>query len=549
MAQAPIEWWITLRSSDTSSKTSRESTTADHGVQVKTTQYTPEEEQELMTTLWSPAIADDPLAFVMFVYPWGVKGTPLEHFAGPRKWQRRVLKKIRNHIAAGKELNLAKLLRLARSSGRGIGKSALVSWLIDWFNSTRIGSTVIVSANTEDQLRKVTWAELAKWTAMSIHQHWWEIVGIVRNPAKWLRELVSSQLQKGTEYWGATGKLWSEENPDAYAGVHNHDGVMVIFDEASGIPDGIWAVAQGFFTEITQNRFWLAFSQGRRNSGYFFEIFNKKRDMWDGEQIDARTVEGTDNSIYADIIEEYGEDSDEARVEVYGLFPDNDDIAFISYTLAEKASVRVNDDDLTAPVTMGVDPSRSGSDWFVIVTRQGRKVIDIKRFKIGDSEIGTMEGVGHIINALEEFDPDICAIDEGGLGGPIHDRLKEQGYGRLVKGVNFAWKASKPTRWGNKRAEIWGEMKKWLQVGQIPDDKRLKTDLTGVRKKPDSKGVMLLESKKDMKGRGLASPDSGDALALTFAFKVKKREYNGSQSKRPVQHLPTGYTSTGWMGS
>jgi hypothetical protein len=134
---------------------------------------------------------------------------------------------------------------------------------------------------------------------------------------------------------GCDGKLWSEEKPDAYAGVHNHDGMMVIFDEASGIPDAIWAVANGFFTEPTFNRFWFAFSSGTTQFGYFFEIFNKKRDFWDNEQIDARTVEGTDPASIKEIIDEWGEDSDEARVEVYGMFPLDDDVIFIPQSCGE----------------------------------------------------------------------------------------------------------------------------------------------------------------------------------------------------------------------
>lgn len=513
---------------------------------MKNTQYTPEDEQQLMAQLWSPMIADNPYAFVMFVYPWGQAGTPLAHFKGPRRWQRRVLKKVTEHVQSGKALNIAKLLRIARSSGRGIGKSALVAWLIDWFNTTRIGSTVIVSANTETQLRTITWAELSKWTAMSIHSHWWEISGITRTPAKWLKALVERDLRKGTGYWGANGKLWSEENPDAYAGPHNHDGMMVIFDEASGIPDSIWSVANGYFTEPTPNRFWFAFSQGRRNSGYFFETFNAKREFWDTEQIDARDVEGTDNALYQEIIDEYGEDSDEALVEVYGLFPKDDDISFISHSLVDSAMKRTVVDDKSAPIVIGIDPSRNGSDWFVIYVRQGRQTREIRRFKIADSEIGTMEGVGHIIDAIDEYQPTLAVIDEGGLGGPILDRLKEQRY--KVRGVNFAWKSKNPSRWGNKRAEMWGEMKKWLQTGSIPDDKRLKTDLTSPNKKPDSKGAMFLEGKKEMKARGVASPDTADALAITFAFPVANRGYNGGAAGRRVEQAPSPMP-TSWLGN
>jgi len=116
-------------------------------------------------------------------------------------------------------------------------------------------------------------------------------------PAKWLTELVERDLKKGTRYWGVEGRLWSAENPDAYAGVHNFDGVMVIFDEASGIDDAIWAVTAGFFTENTPNRFWLAFSNPRRNTGYFYETFHSKREFWQTKVVDARTVEGASARI------------------------------------------------------------------------------------------------------------------------------------------------------------------------------------------------------------------------------------------------------------
>lgn len=509
-----------------------------------------------MAQLWSPFIADDPLAFVMFVYPWGVQGTPLEHFTGPRRWQRKVLRRIARHIAEGKEISLPELLRLARRSGRGIGKSTFVAWVIDWFNTTRVGSSSIVSANTETQLRTITWAELSKWTAMSIHEHWWEVSGITRLPAKWLKELVETQLQKGTAYWGAFGKLWSEENPDAYAGVHNHDGVLVVFDEASGIVDGIWSVANGFFTEPTPNRIWLAFSQGRRNTGYFHEIFGKKRDLWDAEEIDARDVEGTDPKIYQEIIEEYGEDSDEARVEVYGMSPKDDGESFISLAVVDRAIKRGKvvpaPTDKTAPITIGVDPSGGGSDKFVIVVRQGMTILEIMRFKIADDEQGTMLGVQRIGEMRKKWKPDIIVCDTGMMGKPIVDRCNELRY--KVKGVNFSWKSSDARRWANKRVEMWARMKKWMETAVLPDDQLLRTDLTGVKKKqPNLKGALQLESKGDMRGRGLASPDSADALACTFAFQVatsNDRVGAGSGGIAPVVRVAAqvGATSTSWMG-
>ena len=508
---------------------------------MQTTKYSASDEQELMARLWSPAIKDNPLAFVMLLFPWGVKGTPLEHFSGPRKWQREVLQDIAAHIKQNNSKVDFDTLREAVASGRGIGKSALVSWLVIWMLSTRIGSTTIVSANSESQLRKVTWAEITKWLAMGLNSHWFEVSATSLQPAKWLTELVERDLRKGTRYWGVEGRLWSAENPDAFAGVHNMDGVLVIFDEASGIDDAIWAVTAGFFTENTPNRFWFAFSNPRRNTGYFYETFHSKRDFWDTKVVDARTVEGTDKAVYQQIIDEYGPDSSQAHVEVYGQFPSAGDDQFIGANTVDEAMKRVKYQDQSAPVVIGVDPARFGADATVIAVRQGRDIVKIIRHR-GDD---TMTVVGYVIEAIEEFKPALVVIDEGGLGAGIVDRLKEQRY--KIKGVNFGNKSKNPIMYGNMRAQMWGDMREWLKTASIPHDRFLKSDLISPMMKPDSRGTIFLESKKDMKARGLASPDAADAIAVTFAFPVAHREYNARTTTRRVYSDVTANTS--WMGS
>jgi len=501
--------------------------------------YSADEEQTLMARLWSPQIADDPEAFVLFSFPWNQPGTPLAKFRGPRKWQRETLRNLAAHIKANQGKVDMDTLRMAVASGRGIGKSALVSWLILWMLTTRIGSSVVVSANSEAQLRSVTWGELSKWTAMLINSHWWEPSATKLTPAKWLTDIVERDLKKGTRYWAAEGKLWSEENPDSYAGVHNHDGMMLIFDEASGIPDSIWSVGAGFFTENILDRYWLAFSNPRRNQGYFFECFHAKRDFWQGKQVDARTVEDTDKAVYEQIIAEYGPDSYQARVEVYGEFPSEGDDQFISPQLVNDAVARPRYNDETAPIILGIDPARGGADSTVIVVRQGRDVKAIKRYQGED----TMAIVGRVIEAIEEYKPVLAVIDEGGLGYGILDRLHEQRY-KVVKGVNFGWRPKQPM-YLNKRAELWGAMKDWLKSASIPDDRRFKSDLTGVMVKPTSSGVIQLESKKDMKARGLASPDAADALAVTFAFPVAHREY----VEKPRRMVAQAGVINSWMGA
>jgi hypothetical protein len=457
--------------------------------------YSSEDEQLLMSYIWSPQIADNPEAFVLYAFPWGQANTPLEKFSGPRHWQRKVLRRITEHIRDNKGQLDPSALREAVASGRGIGKSALVSWLIMWMLSTRIGSTVIVSANSENQLRSVTWGELTKWCIMAINSHWWEPSATKLVPAAWLTTLVERDLKKGTRYWAAEGKLWSEENPDSYAGVHNHDGMMVIFDEASGIPDGIWSVASGFFTESIADRYWLAFSNPRRNSGYFYDCFHEKSDYWGTTQIDARTVEDVDKMIYEQIIAEYGEDSYEARVEVYGDFPSMGDDQYISVSSVELASQRPRYNDFNDPVIMGIDPGKGNPDPCSIAIRRGRDITDL--FDIFEDD--PVQLLDKLINKIEQFNPEYIIVDEGGLGWGIVGHLKKLKY--RVTPINSAWTSKNPIVFGNKRAEIWGATKAFIKYGSIPNDKKLKKDFVSPKRLSNGKGALMIESKKEVLNR------------------------------------------------
>ena len=114
--------------------------------------------------------------------------------------------------------------------------------------------------------------------------------------------------------------------------------------------------------------------------------------------------------------------------------------------------------------------------------------------------------------------------------------------------MNFGWKAKNQIMWGNKRAELWGALRDWLKTGSVTPDRQLKADLTGPKTKPDSSGTIFLESKKDMKARGLASPDAADAIAVTFAYPVASREPRVTTTRR-VYSDRSGGGATSWMGA
>jgi hypothetical protein len=494
--------------------------------------YNAKDEQALMTFLWSPEIADDPYAFVMAAFPWGKKGTPLEDQDGPRAWQTYWLKRITKHL---KDADYAKakrepfsMLRGAVASGRGIGKSALVSWLVLWMLTTRLGATTIVTANNEQQLKSRTWAEVGKWATLAINSHWFEKGAMYLKPAPWYDELLKKQLKIDTGYMYAQAQLWSEESPDAFAGIHNTKGVLLIFDEASGIPPPIYTVSEGFFTEKTVDRYWFCFSNPRRNSGPFFELFHKMRDTWECQNIDARTVEANDAAVYDSIIRKYGADSDEARVEVYGKFPKQGDKQFINREVIDLAATReLAAEDRGAPLIMGCDIARFGDDECVVRWRQGRDARS--RPAIRWKSMDLVYSANRIAELIDETKPDSVAIDGGGVGGGVVDILKDRGY-RVVE-VQFGSKAD-DDRYGNKRTEIWGRMRDWLGEGCIADDGRLADDLSapeyGFASATSDK--LMLESKEKMKSRGYHSPDDADALALTFAVRVSRTDTRTSRS-------------------
>lgn len=488
------------------------------------------QEQTLMADILSPEIADNLYNFVMYAYPWGQPNSPLQHFSGPRVWQKAELDEMTAHIRLQKEaleIGLTpEMWKKATASGRGPGKSALVAWLVHWFMSTRLGGTVIVTANTEPQLKTRTFAEITKWINMSVNAHWFETTVLSVKPKEWFAQSLTKQLKIDTGYYYAQGQLWSEENPDAFAGAHNPLGVMVLFDEASGIPNKIFDVTQGFFTEPTLNRFWNVYSNPRRNSGGFYDCFHSAAKFWRKRQLDSRTVEGLDQTIFNSQIEQHGVDSDVVRIEILGQFPKQGNRQFIPSELVKQAQSRIVEKDPYAPLIMGVDIARFGDDSTVIRFRQGRDARTIPPIKFKNRD--NMFVANKIAEWIQKVRPDAVNIDAGNGTGVI-DRLREMKF--RVNEVWFGGKANNK-EWANKRTEMYAELREWLGGAAVDNDPRLFGDLIGHEYDyfGKAKDSVILESKESMKDRGLNSPDDGDALALTFAVKVSRRDARASQA-------------------
>jgi hypothetical protein len=166
------------------------------------------------------------------------------------------------------------------------------------------------------------------------------------------------------------------------------------------------------------------------------------------------------------------------------------------------------------PIILGVDPARFGDDRTSIIRRQGRVAYGLESYSKRD----TMEVTGIVHKIIQTENVAKCIIDVGGLGAGVYDRLVELGYQNKVVAANSGNKPLDGNLYVNKRAEMWSDMKKWLQDEpcQIPDDDSLHADLCNIKYRFDSNTRLLMERKEDMKKRGVRSCDEADALALTF---------------------------------
>jgi hypothetical protein len=496
-------------------------------------------EQELFTRVLS--FKYDPVGFVFFAFPWRKVGTPLEKFDAPRDWQLIELIKIRNYVRANRDAELngdeLNVLYMSICSGRGIGKSAFLAMVNYWVLSCWLGATAIVTANTETQLRTRTMAEIGKWHGMAINGHWYDKTALSIKPNKDFKDMLRTQLQIDSGYYYCEAQNWSKDKPDAFAGVHSQVGLLLSFDEASGIDDSIYNVTEGFFTDLSPLRIWILISNGRKNTGSFFEAFHANKKYWTNTNIDSRTVDGIDKKTYHRIVDQNGEDHDVTRVEVRGLFPLTGDFSFINHELAEDAYTRemVHGNKNNEPLLMGVDVARHGADNSVFAFRQGRdaRTIRSKKYQIRD----IMVLADLIASDIVKYNITKCFIDGDGVGGGVVDRLNQMGFKRKVIEIKNASTPNKPHIYANKRAEMWGDMRDWLETGYINGG--IRSELTCLNSTTSSErfhGRILLESKEALKKRGINSPDEADALAFTFARKVAGGDIRGGRKIRVINN-------------
>ena len=474
----------------------------------------------------------DPLGFVLWAWPWGVKGTSLENETGPDAWQREQLDRI------GKSLRTDphKPVRELTLSGHGVGKSADVGWLICWAIMTAADTKAVITANTDTQLKTKTWAELSKWFHM--------LDPLLQSQFELTATALYSRAPTRDKTWRADAIPNSPTNPAAFAGAHNAGKrLLLVMDEASEIADTIYDTLEGAMTDADTELVYLLFGNPTAPTGRFKENAEGKfRHMWQVNRIDSRTVKRTNKATLEAMITAFGEDSDFVRIRIKGEFPRVGAVQLIPSDIVAAARERVAHYAPSDPLILGVDVARFGDDQCVLAVRRGldAKTIPWRKFR----NISTMELATAIAQWHQEVGFDAIMVDMGGVGAGVYDRLAQMNL-RCLYPVDFGSGGGvieyhgQQMKVANKRAEIWCKVREALYLGlAIPDDPDLETDLTGVQYGFNGREEILLEKKEHMKARGLASPDNGDALACTYAYPIAPRAWShpdlpGSGSQGP----------------
>lgn len=472
--------------------------------------------------------ADDPYGFVMWAFPWGVPGTELEHETGPDEWQIEEQEAVGQHLRQGL-LGTTSMtpFRGTTASGHGIGKSAEVAFMILWAGMTAVDTRGVVTANSDTQLRTKTWAELGKW---------WGLLCLQHPIAKQFFEVTATSFKSTTRdmTWRIDAIPNNPRNPAAFAGAHNAGKRLIfIIDEASEIEDVIWDVVEGALTDADTEIILLVYGNPTKNVGRFKEItVGRMRHGWRNKQIDSRKVKRTNKELLQSWVDAWGEDSDFVRIRVRGVFPRVGSMQLIPTDLVQAARMRQPSHIPSDPLVAGLDVARFGDDASVLRARRGRDAASIPKKEWRGIDLMTL--AGDVALWCQEHHPDALFVDIGGLGAGVYDRLIQLRVPNVFP-VNFGGRARMAVmngveaRVADHGAAMWVNLLAWLPLAALPpDDDQIEIDLTSREYGFTADGAIRLESKKDMKKRGLSSPDDADALALTFAMPVQPRRIASS---------------------
>ena len=439
----------------------------------------------------------------------------------PDTWQQEALK------------DLAEAPKVAVKSGQGVGKTGMEAVALLWFLCCFPYPRIVATAPTKQQLHDVLWSEVSKWMSKS---------PLLTAILKWTKTYI--YMAGNEKRWFAVARTATK--PENMQGFHE-DNMLFIVDEASGVADPIMEAILG--TLSGGNNKLLMCGNPTRTSGTFYDAFNADRVLYRCHTVSSADSPRTNKQNIEALIRKYGRDSNVVLVRVFGEFPKQEDDVFIALAIIEQCMNKLYElpEESRLPnIIIGVDVARFGDDETVIYQNiQGK--IKLAKHRRGQDLMATVGDIVSLYRKIIKEHPDYKGriyvnIDDTGLGGGVTDRLREvkreEKLNRLlVIPINAAERIETDTKDGKDAAEhynnitthMWAVLRELLKDRQIEieDDPETVAQLSTRKYFMASNGKLELESKKEMKKRGLASPDRADAIALSvYLGKIKK--YTGS---------------------
>jgi phage terminase large subunit len=427
--------------------------------------------------------------------------------AEPDEYQAQVLR----WIAAGER-------QISVRSGHGVGKTTTLAFAIVWFACTRFPQKTVCTAPTSTQLYEALAAETKAWFKKlpPVIAAIFEIqVDQIRHRAAPEESFVSFATSKA-------------EQPEALAGKHSEN-ILLIADEASGIPDPVFEAARGSMSGPHATM--ILAGNPVRGSGLFYRSHTALKGFWKTLVISCVNHPRVSKQQVEEMARDYGVESNAYRVRVLGEFPEGDDDTIIPREYAESALFRDVKPTLVRPV-WGVDVARFGSDSSALARRGGNVLLQPVEIKNG---YDTMQVAGWVhnewLNTPESERPTDINIDVIGIGAGVVDRLMELGL--PVRGVNVSESPAMTDQYTNLRTELWFKGNGYLgrKDCNLAGDQKLADELAEPRFKYTSTGKKQAESKDDMKKRGVRSPNRADAFLLTLASEAISLS-NGTQQRK-----------------
>jgi hypothetical protein len=377
-----------------------------------------------------------------------------------------------------------------------------------WWLFTHKDALVVTTAPTFRQISSVLWAEIGR-----LYQK-------ARVPLG--GELTSCRLGINSK-WFAIGIPASEEV--RFQGMHAED-LLIVFDEAAGIEPPIYTAASGNLT--SKNSRWLLIGNPTSPSGLFFDY--SKNPNWNKIQIsafDSPAIQDPDKYPYLvnrkwcdERKEEWGESSPMYQARVLGQFPIEGTDTLIPMTWVNEAVKRYlerSGKDLLVSdhVYIGLDVAAMGNDKTVCASYQPNKIMPLK--KAQGKELSTVKHMVSQEAIVAGAKLMQITTDDTGLGGGPTSDLRAMGY--PVLGINFANKAQNRRFFRRLKDEIMYNTREVFRAGEIaiPPDDELISQLCSLKYKCDQNtGLIEIESKEEMRKRGLKSPDCAWAVALAI---------------------------------